>query len=256
MTRIKLNSILKERLRENGIESFHGPNTGFPIDVICEAPCSIKWMNIEHSLRMGAFSYAVSGFYFSVEIKRYVSIGEAVQIGRQDHHTDWLSTSPFQYLNSPLFDVGGEFEGAESYQNYRSHILGKVKGKRVLTTHIGNDVWIGHGAFIKAGVKIGHGAIVAAHSVVVKDVPDFAVVAGNPAIVKKYRIPERHIGALLSTEWWDFAPWQLNGVNFSDVEEAMDSLSELRQQEMPAFQPSVVSLEKLYNEESTVPALT
>ena len=56
-------------------------------------------------------------------------------------------------------------------------------------TVIGNDVWIGYGAIILSGVTIGDGAIVAAGSVVTRDVPPCAVVAGNPATVKKMRFP-------------------------------------------------------------------
>lgn len=58
---------------------------------------------------------------------------------------------------------------------------------KIYRTVIEDDVWIGTGAFIKAGVKIGVGSIVAAHSVVTKDVPPFSIVAGNPAVVKKSR---------------------------------------------------------------------
>lgn len=54
-------------------------------------------------------------------------------------------------------------------------------------TYVENDVWIGHGAIILAGVRIGEGAVVAAGSVVVKDVPPYTIVAGNPATVIKER---------------------------------------------------------------------
>lgn len=53
--------------------------------------------------------------------------------------------------------------------------------------HIGNDIWIGGNVTILPGVKVGDHAILAACAVVTKDVPDWAVVAGNPAVIKKYR---------------------------------------------------------------------
>ena len=62
---------------------------------------------------------------------------------------------------------------------------GCMKEKPVV---IGNDVWIGGRVIILPGVHIGNGSIVGAGSVVAKDVPDYAIVAGNPAVVKKYRI--------------------------------------------------------------------
>lgn len=69
---------------------------------------------------------------------------------------------------------------------------------------IGNDVWIGAGAVILSGVKIGSGAIIGAGAVVVKDIPPYAVAAGNPARVVKYRFSEDQIEKLLKIRWWDW----------------------------------------------------
>ena len=68
---------------------------------------------------------------------------------------------------------------------------------------VGNDVWIGARAIIMDGVKINNGAIVAANSVVTKDVPAYAIVGGVPAKILKYRFNEKKIETLLNTEWWD-----------------------------------------------------
>lgn len=83
-------------------------------------------------------------------------------------------------------------------------------------TQIGNDVWIGHGAYIAAGITIGDGAIIAAHAVVTRDVPAYAVMAGNPAIIKKMRLPSNLISPMLRSQWWQFAPWQLDHLDPSD----------------------------------------
>ncbi|BDS12415.1 CatB-related O-acetyltransferase [Aureispira anguillae] len=69
---------------------------------------------------------------------------------------------------------------------------------------IGNDVWIGYNATIMAGVKIGDGAIIATNSTVVKDVPPYSIVGGNPATVIKKRFPEALIQRLLALKWWDW----------------------------------------------------
>ena len=71
-------------------------------------------------------------------------------------------------------------------------------------TVVGNDVWIGYDALILPGVKIGNGAIVAARAVVVKDVPAYAVVGGNPAQVLKSRFPPETVAALEQISWWDW----------------------------------------------------
>lgn len=69
---------------------------------------------------------------------------------------------------------------------------------------IGNDVWIGAGTIILSGVTIGDGAIIGAGSVVRRDVPPYAVAAGNPARVARLRLPEEQIQALLRIAWWDW----------------------------------------------------
>jgi virginiamycin A acetyltransferase len=71
-------------------------------------------------------------------------------------------------------------------------------------TVVGHDVWIGYQALVLPGVKIGHGAVVAAASVVASDVPPYAVVAGNPARVVKRRYEDDDVERLLRAAWWDW----------------------------------------------------
>lgn len=76
-------------------------------------------------------------------------------------------------------------------------------------TVIGHDVWIGHGALILPGARIGHGAIVGAGAVVGGSVPDYAVVAGNPACILRMRYGPDDIARLLQLAWWDWQPEQV-----------------------------------------------
>ncbi len=76
---------------------------------------------------------------------------------------------------------------------------------------LGNDVWCGYEALIMPGVQIGHGAILGARSVVAHDVPDYAIVAGNPARIVRKRFAEDEITALLQLAWWDWSPAKLAG---------------------------------------------
>ncbi len=69
-------------------------------------------------------------------------------------------------------------------------------------TVIGHDVWLGYESVIMPGVTIGDGAIVAAKSVVTKDVPAYAIVGGNPAQILRYRFSEEIIAQLLEIAWW------------------------------------------------------
>ena len=70
---------------------------------------------------------------------------------------------------------------------------------------IGNDVWIGTHSVILSGAKINDGAIVAANSVVTGEIPAYAIVAGAPAKVLKYRFPQNVIDDLLEKQWWNWA---------------------------------------------------
>lgn len=76
-------------------------------------------------------------------------------------------------------------------------------------TVIGNDVWIGRESVVMPGVKIGDGAIVAAYSVVVKDIPPYWVAGGNPARPLKPRFDEELTALLLDFRWWNLPPEEL-----------------------------------------------
>lgn len=206
-----------------------------PVQSRIEAPSSLKWTQYEHSLHLGAFSYQVSGYCFAARIGRYCSFGESVQIGRQDHPLTWISTSPAYYLGDRLFSLGDDFRDAKKYHSYKFSFQGPPTKAKI--TKIGNDVWIGHGAYISAGVTIGDGAIVAAHAVVAKDVPPYAVVAGNPAVIKKYRLPAELISPILRSGWWRFAPWQMQHLDPSDPVRFVEGISQMRNE--PEFAPEV-----------------
>ena len=101
-----------------------------------------------------------------------------------NHATDWFSTFPF-----PVFGEGWEVAMPEAWPN---------RGDTV----VGHDVWIGWGATIMPGVRIGDGAIIATASVVTRDVPPFAIVGGNPAQLIRYRFDEETRQALEEIAWW------------------------------------------------------
>lgn len=104
-----------------------------------------------------------------------------------DHKLDALSTYPF-----PIF--GGSWK--EAYNIFDLPVKGDIIIK--------NDVWIGYDALIKNGVTIGNGAIIAARANVVKDVPAYSIVAGNPAKIVKRRFDDKTIERLEKIAWWDW----------------------------------------------------
>lgn len=111
-----------------------------------------------------------------------VSIGNFCYIGRYCYLDGEIEIGDFTMLASSVAVVGGDHKfdvvGLPIRDTGREHWR---------KTTIGRDVWIGHGAIILNGVNIGDGAIISAGSIVTKDVEPFAIVAGVPASVLKYR---------------------------------------------------------------------
>lgn len=95
-------------------------------------------------------------------------------------------------------------------------------------TVIGHDVWIGRKAIIMPGVKVGNGAIVGAGAVVTKDVPDYAIVAGVPAKIIKYRFPDLIIQELLSVKWWQYGLWDLQNIDFENIFQAINEIKNMQ----------------------------
>lgn len=124
-----------------------------------------------------------------LKIGRFCSIAAGVEIFLGgNHRTDWLSTFPFGHIYSDLLSV--------------APVIGHPTSRGNVT--IGNDVWIGYGAVIMSGVTIGNGAVIAAHSLVHNDVPDYAIVGGNPASIIKHRFDPTTVSLLLRLKWWEF----------------------------------------------------
>lgn len=207
-----------DKLRLYGLD-FDGNQRTIPNDFICEIPCSLKRTEIGPKVHFGAFSYMVSGYIFATEVGRYCSFGEEVQIGRQNHPIDWVSTSPQFYLpGNQIQFVSSRFENFMR-DSYYKHGASPTKMQHTI---IGHDVWIGHAAYLKAGIKVGNGSIIAAGSVVTKDVEKYTIVGGNPAKFIRYRIPEELIESLDATEWWNFSPKQLEIFEMHDIEKFIE----------------------------------
>jgi acetyltransferase-like isoleucine patch superfamily enzyme len=125
----------------------------------------------------------------SVKIGRYCSISYGLQIVTGgNHRTDWTTTYPFGHLLPS--------------SKYMPPIVGHPLPSKPI--EIRNDVWIGRGVYIMPGVVVGNGAVIATNSHVVKDVPDYAIVGGNPAKVIGFRFDHDTIDRLLTEKWWDW----------------------------------------------------
>lgn len=122
----------------------------------------------------------------NAEIGAFCSIAGSCMIGGGGHPLSFVSTSPVFCAGKNVLGVNFSNNEFEPYAH----------------TIIGNDVWIGGRCLIKAGIKIGNGAVIGMGSVVTHDIPDYEVWAGNPAKFIKKRFDDTTITNLLESEWW------------------------------------------------------
>lgn len=140
--------------------------------------------------QVGQYSYIRSGAQFNhAIIGNYCSFAADVQIGGMEH---------------PLYEYS------------TSAKLFPEKCVASNDTIIGNDVWVAAGSIIRQGIKIGDGAVVGANSFVNKDVPPYAIVAGSPAKIIKYRFDDDIKKTIQDSHYWDYSPKEakriLNGL--------------------------------------------
>ncbi len=170
-----------------------------------------------------------------VTFGRYCSLGESSLVARGtfgsfcamaariavnpfNHPTDWLSTHEFQFR-------------ADSYEwvpEYRDLARLSRTADMFSKASFGSDIWIGLGATVLGGVSVSDGAVIAAGSVVTKDVPPYAIVAGVPAVVKRLRFSEKIVERLLRSKWWQLELSDLSGLPFRDVERCLDRIEDLK----------------------------
>ncbi|MEH7172725.1 MULTISPECIES: CatB-related O-acetyltransferase [Priestia] len=158
-------------------------NSTISNNVVIRRFCKVKNSSI------GEYSYLANNVsVINCTIGKYCSIAPNVQIGLGKHPTDRFSTSPIFYSRNNFF----------KYKMVKENTFSEFE-----SIEIKNDVWVGANAIILDGVKVGNGCIVAAGAVVTKDVPDYAIVAGVPAKIIKYRFNPSMIELFNKVEWWN-----------------------------------------------------
>jgi len=186
---------------------------------------------------MGGFSYSRSNLPFGCVVGRYCSLANGISVMGVGHPMDRLSTAGISYDNPQAIyhlamqDRGGQFVEPAYDQGSPS-------------VQIGHDVWVGGGVVFKRGVTVGHGAVIAARTVVTKDVPPYAVVAGNPGRVRKMRFDDRLIERLLASRWWDYHMADLREIGTADPVHFLDAL-EARGEEFAPWTPAPLLLHEV-----------
>jgi len=163
---------------------------------------------------MGKYSYC--GYdceIINAKIGNFTSIANNVVIGGANHAMDWVGMSPVFY------------EGRDSITKKFS----KFKLNDPKVCHIGNDVWIGRSSIVLSGVTISDGAVIGAGSVVTKDVPSYAIVAGNPAKFIRNRFDDETISKLIKISWWSFSDSKLQSIahTYNDINLFINTVNNL-----------------------------
>ncbi len=160
------------------------------IDSKIHKTASIYRFSFLRKCSVDAYSYIGCNCRFNdVVIGKFCSIANRVTIGLGDHPMNRISTSPI-------------FFSPENGTN-ESWVNSKTYNDEVKPTFIGNDVWIGQGVTILGGIRIGNGAVIATGAIVTKDIPPYAIVAGVPAKILKYRFNNELVDALNRSKWWE-----------------------------------------------------
>lgn len=139
----------------------------------------------------------------------YCSIANNVKFTPRNHRTDLVTTYPFDDLH---------FFYTDSKVNTNVHC---TKNNGLIK--IGNDVWIADDVTFLSGVTVGNGAVIGAGSIVTKDVPDYAIVAGVPATIIRYRFTNEQISKLNKIAWWNWSEEKvannINKILTNDIDE-------------------------------------
>ena len=170
---------------------------------------------------LGSYSYSLSFFPHVARIGRYCSIGTGVEVMGNHHPVDWVSASPVFYNR----------KRAKRWQSGRGSFppfqdLGPP-------VEIENDVWIGNGVLLAHGVKLGTGSVIAARSIVTRDVPPYAIVGGAPARFIRWRFDEKIIERLVESQWWKWPVSAWDETDPRDISAFIDRATEVRQTLLP-----------------------
>lgn len=169
----------------------------------------------------GAFTHVVDcgDIFLNSSFGRYCSIARGSRLMDGHHPLHSVTTNPYHYGGYYKNNLPEELKYKGTVERFPQS-YGKFT--------VGNDVWVGGYSAIKGGVSIGDGAVIASGSVVVKDVPPYAIVGGNPAQFIRSRFPEEIVGRLIDLAWWKYHPKGFRDLNMFDVKYFLSALEKRR----------------------------
>ena len=168
---------------------------------------------------IGAFSYVRSSLPTDMKIGRYCSLAPGVTAPWPRHSIEMVTSSictsakRFTIVRAAIEDFKPDYSDFYHSPQKPAPVLG-------------HDVWVGQGVQLMPGITIGHGAVVAAGSVVTKSVEPYAIVGGNPAKLIKMRFAQPIVTMLLRSEWWRYKLTDFRGLRLDEPERFCDQLQE------------------------------
>ena len=176
-----------------------------------------KYQLGQKKYNMGKRSYIAENSKITCKdtvVGKFCSIAGECNIGFGKKHLNYLTTSGFINTEQDERLFGDLIIPQECV----------IKSIDRQPVKIGNDVWIGFRVCIMDGITIGDGAVIGTNSVVTHDVPPYAVVAGSPARVIKYRFTPEIIEKLLELRWWDYPEDFIVKLPFDNIEKCIELL--------------------------------
>lgn len=201
-----------------------------------ETPVCLNQATTLNAKRVGAFSYFSGKTIINKaeEIGRFCMINRDVSIGLANRAVNSISSHfLFDDPNCAWAEGYHTLSSKERMETKKKHRILEFKSKD--TVYIGNDVWIATGAQILLGVTIGDGAIIAAGSVVTKNVPPYTVVGGVPAKVIRQRFSDDVIQKLLDIRWWEYGPDIMKGLDITVPEQCVLQLEKRIHKGFPKY---------------------
>lgn len=224
-------------------------------ETVIEAPVFIGRSQIE-TQKIGAFTYinhrpvkhvTTNSVIEASSIGRFCMIAHAVNVGFATHPTSFIS-GHFAFRYDEKADYAHDFmtimHDDTEEQMRKTYLEHSIYPLPV----IGNDVWIGYGAMVLNGVSIGDGAVVAAGSMVTKDVPPYSIVGGNPARIIKMRFSEELVEQLLRIKWWEYGADILHGLDLSNHDNIWRLAERVQSGEYEKFTPPKIVINNITNE--------